>query len=153
MIYQVIEKSKYEFDKVVFSTDDKEIAEKYKKRAEKYLEFYNLMYKSYEETVDGIYETVAQKLYGTSRLEWCDYIMYYDYDKETVEERKIREEKKDVKFDEMYYETFKSYPVEKRYYTSLPYVSEDATYEIKELIFENELPELFLQRSQKNIMM
>jgi pyruvate/2-oxoacid:ferredoxin oxidoreductase beta subunit len=145
MIYQVIEKSEYGFDKVVFVTDNKEIAETYKDRAEKYVEFYTLMYKSYKETVEEIHETVAQKLYGISRLEWYDYCINYDYEKETEEDRKIREEK-ESNFDKMYWETLKSYPVEKRYYNTLPYVQEGATYEIKELNFEKELPELFIQR-------
>lgn len=144
MMYQVFENK---YDREVFTTDDKELAEKFKERAEKYVEYFMKNKPTQSLIHEEIYDIVCRKLYGKSGREHLDEFSFIDYSEESSEQYEERLKQEDIE-NKLIYETTKSLPIEKRsIYTSLHYVAYDTKYYIKEVVFEKELPELFIQRT------
>lgn len=144
MMYQVCE-SRY--NREVFTTDDKDLAERFKERAEKYVEYFTKNQVTHHIIYEEIYDIVCRKLYGKSSEEVRDINRNIDYELETSEQYEQRLKLEDEEYF-LINETLKSLPIEKRsIYSSLHYVAYDTKYYIKELSFEKELPELFIQRT------
>lgn len=135
-IYQVFGKDIYELSPCLFSTSSKDLAERFKERAEKYLSYVSKKKSIYFELEEVILSKV-QKSFSI------------DYSKATQADLQKINSEIDIEHEEFLKE-LKSSPVEQRAYKLLDstYLDYDS-FKIVEIKLSEELPELFNEVSDE----
>lgn len=144
-IYQVHEQeNQWESSNVIFSTSDKELAEKYVARQIKFQDYCNSKVQTIQDLSDEIYDIVCRKIYNKSSEEHFEEYLENIKENETQEERKLREDQNELEWSKTL-NILKTYPIDLRAYKTLGGYEKDSSFFIREIELSEELPKLFYQ--------
>lgn len=144
-IYQVCEQyDQWHEASVIFSTSDKDLAEKYVARQIKFQDYCNSKVDTVQALDDELSEAVCQKLYNKTHKERYEEFCKTDFVNMTSEETKTTQDQNELEWSERF-KILKTYPIDLRAIKTLSGYKEDSTFFIREMELSEELPKLFHQ--------